>query len=232
MIEESTTKEWAPVLRRAIERSLARTWVSIPAKIEKFDPATGLADCTPLLREIRTGQDGNDTEVQMAIIPGVPVMMFGGSKFRIRVPVEVGTLVDLLFSDLNLDEWKASGDIVTPLNQTRHDNKGAIAILGLRSAIAPWVGPDDRMVLGADGGDCQVAIGDALVELGYPSATQAAMLTNLFITNLNTLLSNLITQLGGCGSPAGASAAAAAFTTAVGTFFATSYASTKVKVAP
>ena len=116
------------VLRAAIDAGMAQTHVSMPGIIRKYDVATHLADVQPSLLD--KGVDSSVPQL-LPVIPRVPVLHPRVLKGAVIMPVSVGDLVTLLFSDRALSRWKlGAGQPVEPGDGRRHHLTDCVALLG------------------------------------------------------------------------------------------------------
>lgn len=133
------------------------------------------------------------------------------------VPVTVGDSVMLVFSDLSMDVWRASDGSkpVPPGWVGKHTADSPVAY--------PCVAPDskalsspsaDKVIIGKDGGQAQIAISASAVELGA-SPTDFIALASLVDSNFNAVKAAFIAGGAGAvpldGGHAAMAAAAASF---------------------
>lgn len=138
------------VVRAGVEAGVADLHVALPGRIERFDPATMLADVKPMIADARTIDDKR-TPLPFPVIPNVPVQFPGGGGFRITFPVQPGDACVLIFSDRSLDLWVAKGGEVDPVDDRRHALTDAIALLGVKDAAHPWGNVStDALTIGHD----------------------------------------------------------------------------------
>ena len=167
------TPTLAEVLNHTIQLALTRMFKIRVGRIEKFDASKGLADVKPLQHEVRTEEAG-DVTYSLAVVPGVPVMSFGGGDYHLTMPVKQGDECLLLCVDRSIDLWHARGGEGDPVDLRRHNLSDAIAIVGLRSTprkLDEW--PTDRIELGKQGG-VRVAVKEDGVHLGVDSGDDAS----------------------------------------------------------
>lgn len=160
------------VIKMAIENRLAGVHVSLPAKIESYDPATQKANIKPLIK--REYQDG--TKESLPVINNVPVIWPGMTTGILSFPVKAGDTVLAVFSERSLDVWLSKGGEVEPNDRRKHDISDAIAIPGLFSfADVPGLADPSSAIFKF--GDAQLSLNkDGKLALG----NQAAELLDLF----------------------------------------------------
>lgn len=143
----------AEAILEVIRIQIGKLLVARPGKIVDFDSTTSLATVKPLLANLRTNPDGSLDPAPLPEIPGVPVFFLGGGGLRITTPVVAGDIVQLIFCDRSLDEWKAAPtEESAPGDARRHAIGDAIAIVGCQV----WTQQSDAAItIGADGGTFQ-----------------------------------------------------------------------------
>lgn len=203
------------VLRRALETQMIALRVALPGRIEKFDPATQLADVKPLLKEHYEGEDGETIVASLPVIVDVPVFCQGGQDFSLTMPVKKGDSCWLMFADRSIDSWNDQGGEQDPIDPRRHDLSDAVCIVGVRpkaGALSEYDG--DAIQLGKVGGP-RVRVKSDSVHLGVNTgedATEKAVLGSTYRQNEDTWFQDLTTQLASAGgklASAGAQLAAA-----------------------
>ncbi len=140
------TPTLAAILNAVKSQTFADLRVSMPARVEKYDDATQLADVQPLLKESYTDEEGERAIARLPVITNVPVVFPGGGGMRITFPVRAGDTVMLVFSDRSIDSWLAQGGEATPEDERRHHLSDAIAIPGLHPNTAAWSGTEANVV--------------------------------------------------------------------------------------
>lgn len=140
------TPTLAAILNAVKAQTFADLRVSMPARVEKYDDATQLADVQPLLKESYVDEEGERAIARLPVITNVPVVFPGGGGMRITFPVRAGDTVMLVFSDRSIDSWLAQGGEATPEDERRHHLSDAIAIPGLHPNNAAWSGIEANVV--------------------------------------------------------------------------------------
>jgi hypothetical protein len=143
----------AAVVKRALDARVAGLHVAMPGRVVRVFPDKGLVNVKPLLRAVRTDEEGRRVLDSRPVIPNVPVIFPGSGSFRFTFPVNVDDQVLLVFADGALDRWLSTGKELDPEDLRTHDLTDAIAIPGLRWTGQPWAGLDAAGgVIGRDGG--------------------------------------------------------------------------------
>lgn len=173
MSASARTPTLPEVINRGVQLGHRHLFKIRVGRIEKFDPATGLADVKPLQKETRDEDGQEDVVYSMPVVPNVPVFCLGGGLFADTFPIVKGDECVMLCSDRSLDRWFDQGGEQDPIFLTRHSITDAIALVGLRSkpnTLAEW--PTDRREIGKQG-SLKIAVKDGSVHLGVPSGTDA-----------------------------------------------------------
>lgn len=116
-------------LRRALRQFSSEIFVSLPARVERYDHTQQRADVLPLLR--RAYADGVTED--MPVIPDVPVIWPRSGGAQMTMPVKRGDTVMLVFADRAIDNWLSQGGNIEPNDRRQHDLSDAVAIPGLVS---------------------------------------------------------------------------------------------------
>lgn len=177
---------------RVVERSIgARLRVALPGKVTKYDQEKGFADVQPLLlRKLEDEQSGK----KLPVIPKVSVIHPRSSAGAVFLPLDVGDLVTLIFSDRALDRWKSgNGQFVEPSVSRQHDLTDCWAIPGgypeglppsqrFPGALEIWLKSGTKFAV-SNGTDELVDLmvqfldlfinGQLLGNLGYPTSVSA-----------------------------------------------------------
>lgn len=120
--------------RRMLDHHAAKTRVAIPAKVVSFNATKQTIVAQPLIREkIIDRSTGSIQWIQLPPILDVPVQFDRGGNFVLTVPIQAGDEVLLVFNDMSIDSWWASGGIQNWIDRRRHDLSDAVAIPGIAS---------------------------------------------------------------------------------------------------
>lgn len=135
----------APSPQEAIHRNndkvAATIRVAIPAEVIDWNPEKMTITARPLIRErIVDRATGSLQWTEIPLIPDVPVAFPQAGGFALTFPIAEGDEVLLVFNDLQIDNWWASGGVQNWNDRRRHDLSDAIAIPGPCSV--PQVIPD------------------------------------------------------------------------------------------
>lgn len=116
------------LMKKLIDQELKELHVALPAKIEKYDPETMIAEITLLSKKIL-----NDEEVTIPKIIEVPVGHLNAGPFVIRPPYQKGDVVQVLFNERALDKLLITGDPEGVKYKRKHTFDDAVVIKGLKT---------------------------------------------------------------------------------------------------
>lgn len=142
------------VIGEILDTRSAELRVALPGKVVRYDAAAQVADIQPQLRDVFLGSDGEFVDRSFPVLPRVPVQFMRGGGFFVIVPIAVGDTGLLVFNDLPLDRWRATGQQSHPGDVRRHSLTSAVFIPGLvptASALSEASANAD-LVLGKAGG--------------------------------------------------------------------------------
>jgi len=137
---------------RAVRGILRTLHVAMPGRVEKYDPATQLADVKPMIPRMIPKRIGGYLEEKLPVIPAVPIVLPRCGKFFVSFPIEKGDSVLLVFCDYDPQEWRRTGDEVSPGIDARGHIANAVAIPGIEPKARSLVSASaTSMVIGQDG---------------------------------------------------------------------------------
>ena len=171
---QSRSPTLSEVLRVALDARLADLHVSLPGRVERYDPKTKLADVKPLLKSTVIDDEDNEQKVSLPVIPNVPVVFQGAGGFRVTFPVQPGDTVLLVFAERSIDRWISQGGEVDPVDLRQHALADAIAVPGLNDVPRAWSDAGTHMTAGKDGGP-QIHFKENLIELGAEGGEGVAL---------------------------------------------------------
>lgn len=99
-----TLVEW---LRRWLQQRLN---TQFPGVVMAYDPVKQRADVQPLIKRRRRGEDDEPIDERLPVIPSVPILFPGNSKFEDIWDVEVGDRVWVECSQDSLDDYLQDGN--------------------------------------------------------------------------------------------------------------------------
>lgn len=192
------SRELSEILERVNRSAQAHMHTSLPAKVLKFDPVANTVDV-----ELVTKADFYDPETRErdfderpSTIGNVPVIWPRGGGYVMTLPLAAGDFVWLMFSEQALGEWRTTGQTSEPADARRHSIGYPFALPGAFPDVRPLASADvtnrtSKMVIGEDGGNCQIVLDKAAVPnptiLLHKDATQFVALANLVQAALDTI---------------------------------------------
>lgn len=161
--KQTLENAFALIIREFLKGNLD---VAIPALVTAFDGKNRVTVQPVVHRKFR-GQDGKP----MPPIEDVPVMFPGAGDYWFTFPVDPGTWVMLICSQVSIDAWKnGSGDPGDPTTPRRFSMSDAVAIPGLVPfGSAVEVGPGLELRNGA--GDVRITIDGKAITMTNGSGT-------------------------------------------------------------
>lgn len=125
----------AEALQRARETRELEIHTCMPGTVRSFDLETQTADIELGTRQVLPGvdDDSEDTTQDYPILPSVPIEYPGGGGFRLSWPLEVGDTGLVVFSESDLNAWRADGGVVDPGVSTRFGLSGGVFRPGLHT---------------------------------------------------------------------------------------------------
>jgi len=130
----SRTPSLSEVILNGIDQVMGNLHTSLPGRIESYDPGKQLAKVKPLLkRKYASEADA----ISLPIISNVPVIFPRASNAFLKLPVQSGDYVQLIFNERSLERWIDLGGEVDPQDPSKFDLNGAVAIVGLYPKTEP-----------------------------------------------------------------------------------------------
>ncbi|MEW5803906.1 MAG: Gp138 family membrane-puncturing spike protein [bacterium] len=129
---ENETPTLAHVIREAIRSQILDLHTAMPARVEKYDPASQKADVKPLLRK---KYKASDIDTEFPVIPAVPVQWpsAGGGKAYLHLPLKAGDLGIIIVCERTMEGWLCGdGQITSPKDPRHHNLSDAVFVPGIR----------------------------------------------------------------------------------------------------
>lgn len=125
----ATAPNLLTVIQHVVSDMLSAVHTAFPGQIDKYDYKTAKADIKPLIHAVYP--DG--TEMELPIIPNVPIVWPRTSLGSISFPLQRGDGCLVVCSERSIDDWLTSGNEGAPSDPRAFDLNDAIAIPGLYS---------------------------------------------------------------------------------------------------
>lgn len=150
-----------------LQRAKADIRVAIPGIITKFDVSTQTVNVQPaLMEQTRSPEDGKVESVKLPVLLDVPIVMPRSGGYSLTMPVVPGDECLVIFADMCIDNWWASGGVQTQDELRRHDLSDGFAILGVWSQARKVTGYNtNRARLVHEGTGAGVEVANGSVEL-------------------------------------------------------------------
>jgi len=207
-----SSKALLKLINNSIEELNSALRVSMPGRIEKYDPDTMLANVQPLLKIKFYGR--NNSEL-LPIINNVPICHPRSGASLIRLPVALGDLVILVFSDRSIESWvSGSGEAKEPEDTRKHHISDAVAFLsGYPKGLKQTAKNKDALEIVVKSGT-KITIGNGeeeLLQLAHDAFTSLKSLTEELSQTLTDI--QAITVTGNQGTPTSTPINASSFAT-------------------
>lgn len=152
-------------LRRALRGYRADIWTALPAQVVSYDPAKRTVSLQPTIQAQVQNQEGAWSNVNLPVLPDVPVCFLGAGNYIITVPVKEGDEGVVVFSARCIDAFWQSGGVQPQAESRMHDLSDGMffpAPLSQAQEI-PNVDPDKLQIRTKDGSR-YVEISDTLIK--------------------------------------------------------------------
>jgi len=148
-----STPTLADVIRQAMQAELAEVHTAMPGKVHRVYADRGTIDIKPQLRTASFTADGERVLEDLPIIPDVPVQWPRAGGFSLKMPINVGDAVTLLFNEQDLGVWREQEEPADSGDLRRHGLSGAVALLGAFTKSTVPAIPAANLELGHEGTD-------------------------------------------------------------------------------
>lgn len=154
MSDTEHTPTLEDVLAEILDARSAEIRVALPGKVVRYDAVKQVADIQPQLKDAYVNDEGEVVARDFPVIPNVPVQFLRGGGFFVVVPIAAGDTGLLIFNDLPIDRWRASGQASHPGDIRRHSLTSAVFVPGLVPAAGALTEAQANadLVLGKAGG--------------------------------------------------------------------------------
>lgn len=104
--------------------------VAIPGIITAFDIQEQTVTVQPAIMELHREVDGRLVNLKLPELLDVPIVFPRSGGFSLTMPVSAGDECLIIFADMCIDNWWASGGVQSQDELRRHDLSDSFAILG------------------------------------------------------------------------------------------------------
>lgn len=108
-------------------------WTSLPGIIVSFNADAQTVEVQPAIKALIRGPLGDQTWVDLPVLPDVPVCFPSGGGFTLTFPIVAGDECLVVFADRCIDAWWQSGGTQQQIEQRLHDLSDGFCIPGPRS---------------------------------------------------------------------------------------------------
>jgi hypothetical protein len=120
-------------IRTALQSLQSSLWTAIPCIVESINFTTMTIEAQPTIQGIVEDENGVKTNVNMPVLPDVPIVFPSAGGFSLTLPIAVGDEVLVIIASRCIDSWWYNGGIGVPMETRMHDLSDAFAIPGPRS---------------------------------------------------------------------------------------------------
>jgi Phage protein Gp138 N-terminal domain len=182
----------AETLREVLEHRLTSLHVCLPGRVESYDPVTQTASIKLTIKSIiRYADSTGEDELDYPVLQLVPVAHPRAGAWRIHLPLSAGDFVMVHFAERSLEQWRALGDVQSPLDLRKHDLSDAIAVpCNLYPDAEALVGlTANKLSIGKQGGSVININDDGTIAVGSDVPTDAVATANKVNAQLQALAS-------------------------------------------
>ncbi len=177
----------------------------LPGRVRSFDLAAQTADIELCASRVIPAADDTieDTTEAYPILPSVPIRYPAGGGFRMSWPLSAGDWVWVDFSECDLGQWRATGQISDPGLSTRHGLSGAVATPGIHHrGSASTTATASTLRIEREGGPVFEITGSE-VRCGGSAALAEAADVRAHLQAIATAITGLVAPSGGgpCTTP-------------------------------
>lgn len=152
------------LISTALEARLAELHVSMPCKVDSYDSEKNTVNLIPLLkRKRRSTKTGATSSSEIKALQNVPVAFMRTSKGWFTLPIAKGDVGMVVFSERSIKDWmsKAKGEIVEPVDETKHPLDGAWFYPGCYPSKSPIDPTNSSHVVIATSGGAELHLGES-----------------------------------------------------------------------
>ena len=176
----------AQLIKQAIDNRLLDVHTALIAKVENYDAEKQLTDVSPVLKRCIKDIDGVTVKEQLPMLCDVPVLFPRAGGFFISFPIQPGDFVQLIFNEVDIEEWFDESTLTIADNQ-RFTLHGAVAVPGIFPASKVLIDAHKtNLVLGRERGP-QIHIDGESIRLGSETASEALAIASKVTTELELL---------------------------------------------
>lgn len=133
MVRDELLNDPETAMRLMLDGRQARIWTALPGIVTKVDMAQMTVHVQPTIQGTIELENGNFENVDLPILPNLPIVFPSAGGFTLTLPIAVGDEVLAVFSSRCIDAWWQSGGVQKPMEARMHDLSDGFAIPGPKS---------------------------------------------------------------------------------------------------
>lgn len=115
-------------VRAALRGWQAGIWTALPGIVQSFDAEKCTVEVQPAVQAQTQDKNQNWQNVNLPVLPDVPVLFFGTAAFALTLPVAAGDEGLLVFGSRCIDAWWQQGGVQPQAENRMHDLSDAFFI--------------------------------------------------------------------------------------------------------
>ncbi len=189
----SASPDLAELLRFAISHRLMLTHTALPARVERYDPATQTADVVPVIMQevVNTNE-----QLEPAVIQAVPVLWPRAGGWFMSMPLEAGAFGLVLAMESETGAWRRGGGIrARPQTHEKHSWSSAVflPVNLFPDAQALTDASATNLIIGKDGAGPKIVLKpDGSVEITGGGVPDFVALSGKVATELGALKAAIV----------------------------------------
>lgn len=148
------------LLRNKINDTLR---VAIPGIIKSFNYLEQTATIQPTIMEKIKDIEGRIIDIKLPELLDVPIVFPRSGGYSLTLPIKPGDECLVIFSDMCIDAWWASGGVQQQEEIRRHDLSDAFAIIGIWSQVKKvpsYSSTKAKLIHEASGAGVEIGVGE------------------------------------------------------------------------
>ena len=125
---DEKTPDLSTLFRVLQEAHQAAMWTALPARVTAFNAQAMTVTAQPLIKGAQNDENGNHQQVDMPLLPDLPVVFPSGGGFTLTFPIKEGDECLVVFSARCIDGWWQSGENAPAPDERMHDLSDGFAI--------------------------------------------------------------------------------------------------------
>lgn len=191
MRREERLDDVQEALRLAINGALNNVWTALPGVVVSVNLEAQTVAVQPTVQGTITDKEGNVSDINLPVLPDVPIVWPRAGGFALTFPVKPEDEVLVVFASRCIDAWWQEGTVSPAMEARTHDLSDGFAIL------APTSQPKRLVNVSAENVQLRNEAGSSVIEID--AAGNIALRTDgtLRITAGQIVVEGPVTQSGG-----------------------------------